>query len=125
MIKKVNKFVMISNKNNNETILDTEEELNSRIEMFKEIGITEDNFTILTREFEIEVADKNEKEYEICDLNKGMFSDNKIVFAKTPLEACKKYIKSIGEDKKIKRDMTNSGRLVVRNNRASYVYHVI
>ena len=125
MIKKVNKFVMISNKNNNETILDTEEELNNRIEMFKEIGITEDNFTIITREFEIEVADKNEKEYEVCDLHKGMFDKNIIVFAKTPLEACKKYIKSIGEDKKIERDMMNRGRLVVRNNRASYVYNVI
>ena len=125
MIKKVNKFIMISNKNNNETILDTEKDLNNRIEMFKEIGITEDNFTIITREFEIEVADKNEKEYEICDLNKGMFDKNIIVFAKNPLEACRRYIKSIGEDKKVKRDMTNSGRLVVRNNRASYVYHVI
>lgn len=125
MIKKVNKFVIISNKNNNETILDTEEELNNRIEMFKEIGITEDNFTIITREFEIEVADKNEKEYEVCDLHKGMFDKNIIVFAKTPLEACKKYIKSIGEDKKIERDMMNRGRLVVRNNRASYVYNVI
>lgn len=125
MIKKVNKFVMISNKNNNETILDTEEELNNNIEMLKEFGIAEDNYTIITREFEIEVADKNEKEYEICDLNKGMFDKNTIIFAKSPLEACKKYIRSIGEDKKIKRDMTNSGRLVVRNNRSSYVYHVI
>lgn len=125
MIKKVNKFVIVSNKNNNETILDTEEELNNHIEILKEFGITEDNFTIITREFEIEVADKNEKEYEICDLHKGMFDKNTVVFAKSPLEACIKYIKSIGEDKKIKRDMTNSGRLVVRSNRASYVYHVI
>lgn len=93
--------------------------------MLKEFGISKDNYVIITREIEIEVADKNEKEYEICDLNKSMFSDNIIVFAKNPLEACKKYIKSIGEDKKIKKDMTNSGRLVVKNNRASYVYHVI
>lgn len=124
MIKKVIKFVMISNKNNNETIFDTEEELNSRIEMFKEIGITEDNFTITTREFEIEVADKGEKEYTICDLSKSLFSDKVIVFAKSPLEAGIKYIKSIGENKKVTRDLHNRGRLVISNNISRYVYNV-
>lgn len=63
--------------------------------------------------------------YEVCDLNKSLFSDNRIIDAKSPLEAAKKYIKSLGENKIVKRDLLNHGRLVVSGRTAKYVYEVI
>lgn len=65
------------------------------------------------------------KQYEVCDLSKSLLSKDTIIIAKSPLEAAKKYIKSLGENKTIKRDLFNQGRLVVNSRTASYVYEVI
>lgn len=63
-------------------------------------------------------------EYKICDLNKSMFTEDTKIEAKSPLEAAKKYIKQLGENKKVTRDMFNMGRLVVKGYSGSYVYNV-
>lgn len=64
------------------------------------------------------------KEYEICDMEKNILSPIVLINAKTPLEAAKKYIEELGENKDVKRDFSNTGRLVIRGNTASYVYKV-
>jgi len=65
-------------------------------------------------------------EYEISDLNGGLFSNNgsTIIKAKSPLSAARKYIESLGENKTVKRDLLNHGRLVVYGRNTSYVYEV-
>ena len=53
--------------------------------------------------------------YKIFDINKGLMSDDIIIEAKSPIDACK-----AAGYKNAVRD--NYGNLVVRGTRASYVY---
>jgi len=64
------------------------------------------------------------KTYIVDDLNKGLLSGMSEIEADSPLEAAKKYIKSIGENRKVSRDLFDHGRLVVRGRAATYVYNV-
>jgi len=71
---------------------------------------------------------KNSKivtDYEISDIEKGLFSDNTIIEAESPLQAIKQYIKQNNLNILVKVDLTNTGRFVVRNNNTSKVYSVI
>lgn len=63
--------------------------------------------------------------YRICDLSKGMFSDDVFILAETPLKAVQKYFKQLGEERKVKRDLNNTGDIVVYGSRSSYVYKTI
>ena len=63
------------------------------------------------------------EKYKIFDITKGIFSDDIIVEAKSPLEACKKIY---GKDYIIKRNVYGTGGdLVVYGRRGSYVYDKI
>lgn len=64
-------------------------------------------------------------DYMISDLSKHLLSEMPIVEAQTPLKALQEYLKIEGEDVKIKRDMSNTGRFVVKDFRSSYVFKVI
>lgn len=64
------------------------------------------------------------KKYIINDLNKGLLSDFEEIEANSPLEAARKYIKGIGENRSVTRDLFNHGRLVVSGRTATYVYNV-
>lgn len=64
------------------------------------------------------------KKYSVCDLEKSLLDADTMIEAKSPLEAARKYIKQLEENKKVSRDIFNHGRLVVRGYRGLYVYNV-
>ena len=64
-------------------------------------------------------------DYDICDLEMGMFADNSVIEAESPLKALLSYIKDKQLDIKVAVDNFNRGRFVVRSDHTSKVYEVI
>ena len=61
--------------------------------------------------------------YRIVDLNKGVFAEDKYIYAKSPIGAIREYVLELMKDpKSIVRDYESKGRFVVYGNGKSYVY---
>ena len=60
--------------------------------------------------------------YEVADIEKGLFAENYKCVAETPLKAVQQYIEENNLNIKVKVDLTNTGRFVVRSNNTSKVY---
>lgn len=57
------------------------------------------------------------KKYRICDLGKGLFAEDRIIEAKSPIDA----LKTLGYTD-IVRDIFGKGNIVVYGSHGSYVY---
>jgi len=64
-------------------------------------------------------------DYEITDIEKGLFADSYTVVAESPLKALQKYIEQYKLNIRIEVDLTNTGRFVVRSDNTSKVYNAV
>jgi hypothetical protein len=60
--------------------------------------------------------------YEVTDIEKGLCQDTYRCIAESPIKAVQQYIKENDLNIKVKVDLTNTGRFVVRSNNTSKVY---
>lgn len=64
-------------------------------------------------------------DYEVCDLNTGIFTDNYKCKAESPAKAIEQYIKENNLNIKVEVDLFNKGRFVVTSNKTSKVYREV
>lgn len=62
--------------------------------------------------------------YKVCDLQKGLFTDDHVNEASSPLEAARMYVKAVYPGRKVEVDLSGTGPIVVRGHRTSKVYNV-